>query len=402
MRRILFVDDEPRLLEGLRRMFRPQRKHWDMVFANSGEEALAILEAGACDVIVTDMRMPGMDGATLLEKVQERNPGVVRIVLSGHVEMQAALRAAPVAHQFLSKPCDPDKLRETIDRACDYRAKLTDEGIRGVIGAVGKLPSPPATCASLLAALQDPDTVLARIARLIEDDVGISAKVLQLVSSAFFGRRTEVRSIREAVNYLGLETLKHLVLSVEILRTFQPPRLDGFTLTDFQAHSRLAAGIAAHLPVPKRVAATAVVAALLHDIGKLVLATRLPREFERTLRAARERAVPLYTVEEELLGIGHAEVGAHLLDLWGLPKDIVEAVLKHHRPVASGPPGDELTILTVTHLSDALAHGLHASVPGDGSSSFTLVDADYLAALGMTDQLPAWRVLAQQALEERC
>lgn len=222
MKRILFVDDEPRLLEGLQRMFRPHRKQWDMLFATSGEQALAILETNPCDVIVTDMRMPGMDGATLLEQVQERYPSLARIVLSGHVEMEAALRAAPVAHQFLSKPCDPETLRETIERVCDCRARLSDEGIRRVIGAVGKLPSMPATCTSLLAALQDPETDLARVTRLIEDDVGIAAKVLQLVSSAFFGRRNEVRSVRDAVNYLGLETLKQLVLSVQILGNFIP------------------------------------------------------------------------------------------------------------------------------------------------------------------------------------
>jgi HD-like signal output (HDOD) protein/ActR/RegA family two-component response regulator len=400
MRHILFVDDEPRLLEGLQRMFRAQRQHWEMSFVTSGADALAMLASRPCDVIVTDMRMPGMDGATLLEQVQERYPGVVRIVLSGEMEMEAALRAAPVAHQFLSKPCDAEKLRETIERACDCRGKLNDEGIRQVIGAVGRLPSQPATCASLIAAVQDPDINMGPVAQLIESDVGIAAKVLQLVSSAFFGRRNEVRSVREAVNYLGLETLKQLVLSVEILRTFQPPYIRGFALKDFEAHSRLAAGIAAQLPAPNRVASTAVVAALLHDTGKLVLATRLPGQFELALRTAQERAVPLHTVEEDLLGTGHAEVGAYLLELWGLPGEIVEAVLKHHRPVTSQPPGHELTVPTVTYLANALANELCGSVPGDGSPSLPLVDPDYVAALGMTEQLPFWRVLARQALGE--
>ena len=142
MKRILFVDDEPRLLEGLQRMLRPQRKQWDMSFVNSGEEALALLETGAYDVIVTDMRMPGMDGARLLEHVQERFPSVVRLVLSGRVEMDAALRVAAVAHQFLSKPCDLEKLREAVEHACDSRAMLSDEDLRRVIGVVGSLPLP--------------------------------------------------------------------------------------------------------------------------------------------------------------------------------------------------------------------------------------------------------------------
>jgi HD-like signal output (HDOD) protein len=141
------------------------------------------------------------------------------------------------------------------------------------------------------------------------------------------------------------------------------------------------------------------VAALLHDTGKLVLATRLPERFELALRTADERGVPLHTVEEDLFGTGHAEVGAYLLDLWGLPEDIVEAVLKHHWPLSSQPPGNELSVFTVTHLADALANETRASVTGDGGRSFP-VDADYVAAPGMMEQLPAWRVLARQALEE--
>jgi len=399
MKRILFVDDEPHLLDGLQRMLRPQRKEWHMSFANGGEEALALLETGVFDVIVTDMRMPGMDGARLLEHVQERHPSVVRIVLSGHVEMEAALRVAPVAHQFLSKPCDPEKLRAAIERACDCRAKLNDEAIRRVIGAVGRLPSLPATCASLLSAVQDPDVDIARVGKIIELDVGLTAKVLQLVNSAFFGLRNEVTNVRAALNSLGLDTLKQLVLSVEILRTFQPPPSYGSWLVDFEAHCRLVAQIAARLPMRHGLASTAMVAALLHDTGKLVLATHLSAQFEMALRTAFEERLPLYTVEEELTGTNHAQVGAYLLELWGLPEAIVDAARRHHQPVAGQQPGPGLTILAATHVADALAHELKENLPPEGNSGFSLLDMDYVGALGMTDQLPVWRALARQAIE---
>lgn len=379
-------------------MLRPQRKAWIMSFANGGEEALAELQRTPYDVIVTDMRMPGIDGARLLELVQERYPSVVRIVLSGHVEMEAAFRAAPVAHQFLSKPCDPVKLRETIERACNCRAALPYERIRQIIGSIGPLPTMPATCASLLAALQDPDIDLARVGRIIEQDVGMAAKILQLVNSAFFARRDEVTSIRIAVSYLGFEILTQLVLTVEIFRTFQPAHLEGFSLSEFEAHSQLAAQIARWLPAPASTAPDGTVAALLHDVGKLVLASRLPGHLQMALRTASERGVPLYRVEEELSGISHAEVGGYLLDLWGLPKSIVDAVRGHHKPRMAQSQGSDLNILAVTHISDALAHEAR-DAPQFGTPVGVL-DADYVSTIGMADQLPAWRKAAEQFARE--
>jgi CheY-like chemotaxis protein len=115
--RILFVDDEPRVLDGLRRMLRSRRREWSLHFAMSGDEALEQLAELPFDVIVSDMRMPRMDGATLLGIVQESFPSVIRIVLTGHTEPEGRAHALPVAHQFLTKPCDPFTLQAAIDRA---------------------------------------------------------------------------------------------------------------------------------------------------------------------------------------------------------------------------------------------------------------------------------------------
>jgi HD-like signal output (HDOD) protein len=396
MKRILFVDDEPRVLEGIQRMFRPQRKEWEMAFAKNGEEALELLERGAFDVVVTDMRMPGMDGGQLLDRVQERHPSVGRIVLSGHVELEAAMRAAPVAHQFRSKPCDPDQLRDAINRACESRVMLSDESVRSIIVALGRLPVLPSTSATLLHTLQEPDADLARVAQIVEHDVGITAKILQLVNSAFFGFHSEVTSVLAALNYLGLDTLKQLVLSVEIFRTFQPAPLPGFSLESFEAHSRLTARIAIRLPVPQRIANAATVAGLLHDVGELVLVSRLPRKFELALKVASERAVPVHQVEEEVIGTSHTQVGAYLLYLWGLPNSLVEAARGHHNPVAAEPGARQLDIVGVTHVADALAHEVNQTPDGDAPPGSSLLDIHYLEALGMADEVPCWRALARQ------
>ena len=223
MRRVLFVDDELSMLEGLRRMMHAQRHEWEMAFAAGGEAALALMEASPFDVIVSDMGMPGMDGARLLAQVRDRHPQVVRIVLSGEMELSTALRVVPVAHQFLAKPCDAGTLRVAVERACHLRGLLTDDSIRSTVGALRDLPSPPRTYDLLTKALTDPDTSLQALARIVEQDVGTSAKILQLVNSAFFGLANSITNIEHAVIYLGINTLRCLVVSLEV---FSQPDLD--------------------------------------------------------------------------------------------------------------------------------------------------------------------------------
>jgi len=399
LRHILFVDDEPRILEGLRRMLRPQRAQWGMEFANSGAEALELLAKSPFDVIVTDMRMPEMDGARLLECVREKYPAIIRIVLSGYSELETALRAVPVAHQYLAKPCDPEKLREAIERSCSFTGLLPDEAIRRVIGTIGRLPAMPRTGALLMDALQKPDVPIEEIGRIIEQDVGITAKVLQLVNSAFFGLLREITTVRMAVSYLGFDTLRHLVMSAEIFRTFRPQTaIAGFSIEELQEHSRLTARIAARLPLPKAIASSAVVSALLHDVGKLILASRLPERLERALRESVKQKRPLHLVEAELTGIGHSEIGAYLLGLWGLPKPVVQAVCRHHQPAMpeGAPPG--LDILAATHIADALAHEQTSAKAAD-PPPYCLWDDEYLKALGVADQLPGWREMAAQVAQ---
>ncbi|HEX5229023.1 MAG TPA: response regulator, partial [Bryobacteraceae bacterium] len=183
MKRVLFVDDEPKILEGLQRMLRPCRNQWEMAFATSGKEALRILAADTYDVIVTDMRMPEMDGAQLLRLVREQHPGIVRIVLSGQFEAEAAMRVVQAAHQFLTKPCDAAKLQAVIERSCKGDEMVFDAATRAVIAALGELPPLPSTYAALVDALNDPQASLDRVGVIIEHDVAVAAKVLQLVNS---------------------------------------------------------------------------------------------------------------------------------------------------------------------------------------------------------------------------
>jgi HD-like signal output (HDOD) protein len=395
MRRVLFVDDETRILEGLRRMLRPQRNEWEMAFAPGGEAALALMAASPFDVIVSDMRMPGMDGATLLCRVRELYPQVVRIVLSGHTELSAALQVVPVAHQFLAKPCDAEMLRVAVERACHLKALLSDDPIRRTVTALGDLPSVPRTYEALLQAVADPEVSLLKVAKIIEQDVGISAKVLQLVNSAFFGIAHSMTNIQSAVSYLGINTLKNLVLSVEIFRAFQPQGdLPGFSLEKLQHHAQLTAHIAARLPVPKHLADVAVVAGMLHDVGKLILAWKLSEHFGKMLVESQGTHRPVYWVEEAQNGFSHAEIGAYLLGLWGLPYAVVEAVALHHGP--NRVPHQSFDAISAVYAANLLAHDLEESCLGEPAVYNLGHYHDELTTLGVADMLPQWQAMARE------
>jgi DNA-binding NtrC family response regulator len=167
-KRILFVDDDQNVLDGLQNLLRKQRREWDMAFVLTPAAGLQAMESASFDVVVTDMRMPVMDGAAFLEVVKERFPSVARIVLSGQAQREAVMRAVPVAHQYVSKPCDADQLRTIIDRVCNLQSLLHDERIRQVIGRVDRLPSLPRSYSELTQALARPDVGLAQLVAIVE------------------------------------------------------------------------------------------------------------------------------------------------------------------------------------------------------------------------------------------
>lgn len=381
-------------MEGLQRSVRSQENRWEIAVAPNGEAAMALLEASCFDVVVTDMRIPGMDGVALLARVREEHPQVVRIALSGSAELAATLRAAPVAHQFLAQPCDAEMLRVAVERACHLQAVLQDESIRRTVGSLSELPSLPRTYQALTLALAEPEVPISKIAQIVELDVGISAKVLQLVNSAFFGIARPVTSIRDAVSFIGVATLKTLVLSVEMFGAFVPPRpIAGFSLEGLQRHARLTSYIAARLPVPKHLSDIAMAAGLLHDVGKLILAWKFPERLQRLL-GARNEPTPLYKMEETESGFSHAEMGAYLLGLWGLPYALVEAVALHHAPTRV--PSNKFDAPAAVYIANLLAKVPGAARPARDESEWE-TNRGYLESLGVVNDIPCWQAMAREA-----
>ena len=398
MTRILFVDDEIKILEGLQRMLRPQRKEWEMAFAPGGQAALMMLAASPFDVIVSDMRMPGVDGAALLETVREKYPNILRIILSGYTELEASYRAVPVAHQFLLKPCDPDALRFAIERATSLMQVLNSKMLAGLVGSLRDLPSLPRTYSELRQVLSDPEASIDRVVKIVEQDVAISAKVLQLVNSAFFGVTREISDIQTAVSYLGMTILQNLVLSVEVFRSFAPRKsIPGFSLDEFHQHSQLAARLASEIGRRSRISNAVAVGALLHDIGKLVIAERAPEHLARALKGVGEERRPLYVIEEELVGVSHAEVGAYLLSLWGLPSPVVEAVAHHHHP--ERVPQEKFDMISVIYLANQLVHQ-HAGASSESYEVLPVIEPKIMAIPEVSENLPDWHDLAEAVAHE--
>jgi len=400
-KRILFVDDEPNVLAGLRRMLRSLRNEWEMEFVSSGPDALTRMQESPFDVIVTDMRMPGIDGDELLADVLNRHPETVRIVLSGQADQQTVQQSIARTHQFLSKPCDPETLKTTVKRACALRERLANESLIRLVSQVTTLPSLPKTYNEVLAELRSADPSLQRAAELISKDVAMTAKLLQLVNSSFFGLPRRIEDPAHAASLLGLKILKPIVLSAGIFAQFDGAHIDGYAIEDFSDHglavSRCAQRIAEEEGADKDSVDDSALASMIHDVGQLVLASRLPDRYRDTVRLAKREGTYLRDAEADSLGANHADVGAYLLGLWGLPDPIVEAVAYHHCPRES--PTDQFGPIATVHVANVLvakteARGLSAHVEEE-------IDHEYLERLGVADKLPKWQELVEDTVGQR-
>jgi putative nucleotidyltransferase with HDIG domain len=383
---VMFVDDDQFVLDSLRDALRSERGRWKMVFVSSGREALARLAEERFEVVVADMRMPAMDGAALLAEVGTQQPGAVRIVLSGYTELDAALRAASVAHLFLAKPCPTRVLSGTIERALGLRELLASSGLLLSLGQASTLPSVPAVYRRLTETLEDPAAGPEEVAAILEQDMAMCAKVLQLVNSAFFGHGQSVTSVPQAVSYLGIPTLKTLTLSASAFQAFEPAS-SNFSIEGLQQHSLLVARIASRIADDAGLTDDLLAASLLHDIGKLVRASQAPEAFTDRLAAATREGTPMFRVEEREDHVTHAEIGAYLLGVWGLPHGLMESVAHHHRPARVEHA--RLEPFVVVHIADALAHELDPA-----GEAIPEIDEDDLARLGFAGHLPSWRILA--------
>ena len=353
-KKIIFVDDDKNVLNGLKRMLRPLRKKISMTFVENAREALEVMEKKRFDVIISDMRMPGMSGAELLHEVKRLYPETMRIILTGQSSEDATMQTIGITHQFLDKPCEPERLKNIILRALFIKRLLNFTRIEAMVSGMDSLPSLPEIYLEVKKKLTDPESSLEDIGACIEKDVAMTAKIMQLVNSSFFGHFQNVNTPAKAVSILGLETVKTLVLSLHIFRQYENMDNISFPLQALWEHSLLTAGaakaIAASETGKESVHDHAFMSGMLHDIGKLVLAAGMPDKYHEVLSMCRDEGISCYEAENRVFGVGHAEVGGYLLGLWGLPGPVIEAVAYHHRP--SNYPSDEFNEFTALYAAN--------------------------------------------------
>lgn len=393
--RILFVDDEVRILEGLARMFRSMRNEWELSTAVGGAEALALLARQGADVVVSDMRMPGMDGAELLAQVETHYPATVRMVLSGQAEQEDVLRSIGPAHRFLSKPCDPTQLIAAVRRAMQLRHCIRDPGLATLVAGIQNLPPVPDLYRKLVAELRRSDPSIPRVAALIEQDPGMAAHLLHLVDITGLAPNRRIAGISEAVHLLGIDALRSLILATDLFNRFPTTIGCGLSIEWLWRHSLAVANLARLIAQaehqPPEVAESAFAAGLLHDCGLLILALHDPTRMMTVIQRAQTGETCVSKLEQELFGTSHGRIGGHLFNLWGLPDALVEAVTFHHDPATTTT--GTVTPLVAVHAAD----GLVAQVlPGTEPAP----DLAFIERCAGPGRLDIWRGLVAAAIPQ--
>lgn len=380
MKRILFVDDEPQLLNGLKRLIRGKRGEWDMHFADSGTAALDMMAATPFDVIVTDMRMPGMDGATLLSTVSKSSPGTARIVLSGFAEQNSVLRIVGPAHQYLAKPCDAAILTRAIERTLALRDRVANPAVQRIVGQIDALPVRPDVYSDLMTVLDNPLASWRNIAAIVERDLGLMADIWKLTNSAFFGLSGPSHSIDKAVQIIGAETLKSLAL-MSFFRVIADKHSDVIEQISRLRHRSLCIGLtAARLATELKLDSVEVeqarCAGTLAHLGSLLFMMHQSSAFRDAVAACESTGMFVTDSELQVLGSDHAQVGAYLLGLWGFGDPVVAAVACHHTPSLALDTGN-LRLVAIVHVAQAAVRIERAAADVVGA-----LDCDFMKASG--------------------
>ncbi|NNG04606.1 MAG: HDOD domain-containing protein [Inquilinus sp.] len=387
---VLFVDDEPHLLHGLRRNLRSMRDRWDMHFAEGGREALVRTDQGRIDVIISDMRMPGMDGAELLSAIADRQPRTIRFVLSGQTEESDAFRLIGISHQFHSKPCETETLIAAIDRTLQFRDAVSDETLQTRVSSLQRLPCSQANFDALIAETGVSDPSAERLAAIVASDMALAARFLQIAGSGYFGVGDFEPTFTQAIGMLGVERIARIASNEDMFLRLPSSESGGGRLDRLVQHgvvcSQAARAVAVAAESDPESIEAATVAGLLHDIGYLALSDGSDRASDGSDIGGYGQERRSLGSERSEYGSDHAAVGAYLAALWGLSEAVVKAIAHHHAPSAYA--GRPFAALTAVHAAECIIEARFR--PAENRSAVDRMDRDYLAAAGVQDRVAGW------------
>jgi putative nucleotidyltransferase with HDIG domain len=382
-KRLLFVDDEPLIRELYGTLGATLGKGHEVHTAANAVEALDLLDEKNFDVVVSDLAMPEMDGIEFLNEVVRAYPQSARIVISGFADRLKVAECLTVGHRFFSKPFNLNGLSVLLRRICHYSYLISNDRIRKMVCGTGALPTPPETYVRLRELLASPYAHVDDISTIVEEDPGLSTKLLHIVNSAQFGTARRIVAPSEAVQVAGVEIIKALMLGAQAFTFYDRHSYTRTAFKDLWVHSINTAIAARKLALvegmPSEAAEECFFAGLLHDIGKLILAANSEREYGVAMELSTKAGLPLEQAEMGIFATTHAHVGAYLLALWGVPDSVISAVELHHT----------LDPTRITEFDTALAvHVAQNLEPGGARKK--LLNTALLEKLGLMERLPVW------------
>ena len=385
-KRLLFVDDEPILRELYSALGDSLGHGHEIQTAASGQEGLKLLGERNFDIVVSDLAMPEMDGVEFLNSVVRKYPESARIVVSGFADRMKVAECLTIGHRFFTKPLNFKALLALLLRICKYSYLVADERIRKIVCGNDALPTPPETYLRLNETLDSPYADLDEVGKVVEQDPGLSTKLLHIVNSAQFGISRQIVTPTEAVQILGVEVLKALMLGVKAFSHYDENPFLKSTFKDLWSHSLEVAVAARKLGAVAGLRAKdceeCFLAGLLHDIGKLILAANAEREYGLVLELSKKASLHLHQAETGIFACTHAHIGAYLLALWGLPDSVIRAVEHHHSLEQANLTGFDP--LMAVHLAQNLRPERKKQL-----------EMPVLRKLGMEERIPEWEAALQ-------
>jgi HD-like signal output (HDOD) protein len=362
---------------------------WETISVPCEADALTQLEKRSFDALLVDFNLGSPDASELLNQALEKRPETVRFLLA--YEADLALVAAKVmgTPQILPKPVEPLSLKNRIETGVTDSNSNPSESEPATSPA--ETANVPAVYLEVLKAFESPEVTVKQVAKIIARDEALTAEVLKLTNSSYLGVPRNLTEPVQAVEALGLETVKVLVMALKFLAEHSRLRTGYLGVDHIWQHSINVAQIARDLVLfetkDRSLAAQALTAGLVHDLGKIVLATNFDDLYGRVHSLARKQPVTLWDVEKEMFGANHGEIGACLVGMWNLPSAIVEATALHHEP----PLGEaqQLTVLAAVHIANVLERELGAS--DDDVMVGPVINTPFLNELGLLERLPVWR-----------
>ncbi len=422
MRKIVFVDSDKKVIKKLKKQLHPMRFKWKMEFVRTGEDALRFMKNSSVDAVVSDLHLPEMDGVKLFDTVMELYPGTARFVYSDNSDSSLAIESAKCTHQFLLKQSNAETIRYAIERTCKLQELLNNKKLIDIVSGIRNLPSLPKLYDLITKEMKSSDPSITKVGNLISQDISLSAKMLQLVNSAYYSLPRKIIDTQQATIYLGTEIVKAIVLTDHIFSSFSNLAESlGFNIAGMWRHSLMVGILAAEIARAESAESSeveeALIAGMLHDIGKLIL-LKIPGNYKEVESFVDYTGSDFVDAEYAVVKTSHAELGAYLLGLWGIPDSIVEIVAFHHKPstlienvfaIMSGPSdgGNEkttptggtlesgptakfikgLTALASVHAANALMMEKDCS---SDTTEFSHIDMLYLRKLDYSGRLPVW------------